>query len=415
MVRADLRSRLDALADEALRRGIVAGQDNTNRNRVCLTVAEPGHGGLAPSSASGFGCHFPGAVTVDSSGSEDWPLPDENRGKSERRGQHAALRYSLAGVQLKFFAAERVRGGFTIPARGIGGSWVVKLPSLEFEGVPENEFAMPSPARMIGMDVPAVQLIDPESIAGLPQETGALRRRDLAVQRFDRLADGTPVHSEDFAQIFGVYPEKIEKAGARSIAKVIGAEGTDDDVAECIRRLTFNTLIGNADTHLKNWSLIYCDRRRAALAPAYDFVPAIPNLPDRSAALRCSQTTRFDQFSEDELDHLASRSWLPAKPVLDTAREAVELSHQYCKSEKPLLPLGHAVADAIEKHLRTVPMAKQVTRAEQSDRHGRPVYGIAGFSDSSDVRRHRRIKFPHYSLPPPQTPAWSHKQNLSAE
>ena len=46
--------------------------------------------------------------------------------------------FSLAGVQLKFSAVQAARGGLTIPARGVGGSWIVKLPSREFPGVPEK-------------------------------------------------------------------------------------------------------------------------------------------------------------------------------------------------------------------------------------------------------------------------------------
>ena len=61
------------------------------------------------------------------------------------------LRFSLAGIQLKFSAIIEGRGGLTIPARGMGGSWIVKLPSREFEGVPENEFSMMTLARHIGM------------------------------------------------------------------------------------------------------------------------------------------------------------------------------------------------------------------------------------------------------------------------
>jgi len=45
------------------------------------------------------------------------------------------------------------------------------------------------------------------------------------------------------------------------------AESGEAGVAEFIRRLTFSALIGNADMHLKNVSLIDPDRRRAALAP----------------------------------------------------------------------------------------------------------------------------------------------------
>ena len=94
------------------------------------------------------------------------------------------------------------------------------------------------------------------------------------------------------------------------IAEVVAAEGGNEGIAEFIRRLVFNTLIGNADMHLKNWSLIYPDRRRAALAPAYDFVSTIQYIPDEKAALNYSRTKRMDQFSRDELAHLAGKARL---------------------------------------------------------------------------------------------------------
>jgi serine/threonine-protein kinase HipA len=121
--------------------------------------------------------------------------------------------------------------------------------------------------------------------------------------------------------------------------------------------LTFNTLIGNADTHLKNWSMTYPDRRNAALAPAYDFVSTIPYIPDRNAALNFSRTKRFDEFSEDELAHLAAKALLPEKLVLDTARETVALFHQHWQAEKANLPLSADVIQAIEGHLKTIPIA----------------------------------------------------------
>ncbi len=132
---------------------------------------------------------------------------------------------------------------------------------------------------------------------------------------------------------------------------------SEADIAEFIRRLTFNTLIGNADMHLKNWSMIYPDRRRAALAPAYDLVSTIPYIPDPKAALNVSRTKRFDEFSEDELSHLAAKARLPRKPVLDTARETVALFHQHWKTAKAGLPLASDVIKAIERHLKTIPIA----------------------------------------------------------
>jgi serine/threonine-protein kinase HipA len=212
-----------------------------------------------------------------------------DRGDDDDDRRHA-LRFSLAGVQLKFSAVNEARGGLTIPAEGVGGSWIVKLPSPEFEGVPENEYSMMTLARLVGIDVPAIELVDIDTIDNLPRGVANLAGRALAIERFDRRSDGSTVHIEDFAQVFGIYAsKKYENANARSIARVIAAEGTDGDIGEFIRRLTSNTLIGNGDMHLKNWSMIYPDRRTAALSPAYDFVSTIAYIPGDQAALKFSR------------------------------------------------------------------------------------------------------------------------------
>lgn len=308
-----------------------------------------------------LGKDLPGAITVGPADGEAWPPDahddaDDDRQYDDRREN--ALRFSLAGVQLKFSAIDDARTGLTIPAKGVGGSWIIKLPSREFAGVPENEFSMMTLARLIGMDVPALQLVDIGSIGNLPEGSNNRTGQALAIERFDRLEGGDRVHVEDFAQIFGVYPDdKYKKASARNIAQVVAAEGSDLDIAEFVRRLTFNTLIGNADMHMKNWSMIYPDRRNAALAPAYDFVSTISYMPDDTAALNFSRTKRFDEFSSDELSHLAAKALLSEKLVLDTAHETVELFHQHWRKEKANLPMAADVIQAIEGHLKTVPIA----------------------------------------------------------
>ena len=305
-----------------------------------------------------LGQDLPGAIAVRPADGEALPPNSDGRHDRDDDRRETALRFSLAGVQLKFSAIVETSGGLTIPARGVGGSWIVKLPSREFAGVPENEYSMMTLARLIGMDVPAIELIDVAAIGNLPRGIGAPRGQALAIERFDRLPGGGTVHIEDFAQIFGVYPEdKYKRASHRSIARVIAAEGSEADMAEFIRRLTFNTLIGNADTHLKNWSLIYPDRRNAALAPAYDLVSTVPYIPDGKAALNFSRTRRFDEFSEDELSHLAAKALLPEKLVLETARETVALFHRHWSAEKSNLPLSAEVIQAIEDHLKTIPIA----------------------------------------------------------
>ena len=304
-----------------------------------------------------LGKDLPGAVTIRPADGEAWPTEAHDNTDPARYRHETTLRFSLAGVQLKFSAIDEAKGGLTIPAEGVGGSWIVKLPSREYPGVPENEYAMMTLARRLGMTVPALHLVAGSAIRNLPGGLGKLTGPALAIQRFDRRPDGSAVHIEDFAQVFGVCPrDKYKNASARSIARVLGAEGSDADVVEFVRRLTFSVLIGNADVHLKNWSLIYPDRRRAALAPAYDLVSTVAYIPDENAALRFSRTRRFDGFSADELSHLAAKALLPERLVLDTAHETVALFHQHWPSEKNNLPLSAEVIEAVETQLKKIPM-----------------------------------------------------------
>jgi serine/threonine-protein kinase HipA len=306
-----------------------------------------------------LGKDLPGAITIEPADGEAWPQEAGQAPETQEEAREQALRFSLAGVQLKFSAVENARKGLTIPAKGVGGSWIVKLPSREFEGVPENEFSMMTLARLVGIDVPPIRLIDVDAIGNLPKGIDALKGQAFAIERFDRLPEGAAVHIEDFAQVFGVYPDdKYSRASAMNIATVIGAEGGEADIVEFVRRLTFNALIGNADMHVKNWSLRYLDKRVASLAPAYDFVSTVPYIPDETAALTVSRSKRFDQFSEDELAHMAGRARLPNNIVLNAARETVTRFHERWHAERKNLPLTKAVRDAIEKQVAKVPIAK---------------------------------------------------------
>lgn len=273
-----------------------------------------------------------------------------------------ALRFSLAGIQLKFSALDNNKkgGGLAIPAEGVGGSTIIKLPSQQFSGVPENEFSMMTLAAQIGIEVPPIKLVDLADIEGLPEGIGELKGRALVVDRFDRGPDG-PHHIEDFAQVFGVFPEeKYKAASARSIARVLGIETGQEGANAFIQRLVFSTLIGNGDMHLKNWSLIYRDKRTPQLAPAYDLLSTIPYLPGDDAALKYSRTRKMAEFTIDELQHLADKAGLQEKPVLDTARATVQQFLEVWGKEKAHLPMAKAVTEAIDKHLATMPIVNQL-------------------------------------------------------
>ena len=307
-----------------------------------------------------LGQDLAGAITVEPADGEALP-PNVHQGIEDKTKIDAPMRFSLAGVQLKFSAVQQANGGLTIPATGKGGSWIVKLPSSRFDAVPENEYSMMELARLLGMDVPETQLLSINQIANIPDGIGKFgdafkNAQAFVIKRFDRAGDQA-VHIEDFAQVFGVYPQdKYKKASMRNIAQVIGIEGQDEDIAEFTRRLVFNTLIGNADMHLKNWSVIYKDKRAASIAPAYDFVSTIPYIPDDSASLKVSRSKKFSDFTLDELSHLAAKAMLPEKLVLDTAKQTVAGFHEVWAKEKAHLPLTKSVIEAIEMHLRSIPL-----------------------------------------------------------
>ncbi|NTA40040.1 type II toxin-antitoxin system HipA family toxin [Agrobacterium salinitolerans] len=306
-----------------------------------------------------LGQDLPGAITVVPADGEEWPDEAHNvlEGEAAKEAAEDAMRFSLAGVQFKFSAVQSASGGLTIPTRGVGGNRIVKLPSREFTNVPENEFSMMSLARMVGINVPTIGLIDVRSIGNLPDGIERIGQQAFVIERFDRNDDGSVTHIEDFAQVFNVYPEdKYKKASYRNLVSVIASESDQDDVAEFIRRLTFNVLIGNGDMHLKNWSLIYPDRRNARLAPAYDFVSTIPYIANDKSALTFSRTKEFTGFTTDELAHLSAKANLPKKLVLDTAKETVVLFMERWETEKANLPMHPDVVETIDKHLATLPI-----------------------------------------------------------
>jgi len=312
-----------------------------------------------------LGQDLPGAVSARSVSAEALPQYVRN-GLDDSMIQAVEedmLRFSLAGAQLKFSAVNDTEAGLAIPASGMGGNWIIKLPSREFANVPENEFSMMTLARMIGINVPAIDLVDIKSIRNLPRGIETIGSKVFIIERFDRARNGRAVHIEDFAQIFGVYPDdKYKKASLRNLAAVIATESDHTDVAEFIRRITFNVLIGNGDMHLKNWSMIYPDQRHARLSPAYDFVSTIPYIPDDKFALTFSRTKNFTEYTIDEIEHLAAKAALPRGLAVETVKETVDLFMEQWGKEKHHLPMDYSVLKAIDDHLAKLPIVMSNAR-----------------------------------------------------
>lgn len=273
----------------------------------------------------------------------------------DNRKTDTTLKFSLAGIQLKFSAIMETSGGLTVPADGMNGSWIVKLPSTRFPAAPENEFVMLALARAIGIALPQNHLLDVMKINGLPDDTVHMQGNALAIQRFDRSTDGQQrIHMEDFAQVFGLFPEdKYDHRSYANIAAVLWAETGEAGTFEFVRRLVFSVLIGNADMHLKNWSILYPDKRTPVLSPAYDFVATLPYINDDRLALNFGGNRRLSEVSPDQIRRFADTARLPASPLTRLIMETVDrtITEWDALEQKVLLP--NEIKKAINEQIQT--------------------------------------------------------------
>lgn len=307
-----------------------------------------------------LGADLPGAVTVQVIDGQPIPPPEETEPEKAKGRTGRVLRFSLAGVQLKFSAVGSPNKQLTVLAEGRDGSWIVKLPSPKYPLVPENEYSMMKLAQAIGIDVAEVGLIPTNQIEGLPKEMAGETANSLYVRRFDRTPEGGRIHIEDFNQIYHQFPnDKYKNYSYTNMAADISTFIGEEALVEFIRRLIFNAAIGNADMHLKNWSVIYPDSRTPALAPGYDFVSTTQYIADRTLALSIAREKDTAKLDEELLVKFADRAKLPKNVVVTAALETAErLVHEW-RRKKANLPLSNEARQIIETQLAIVPITKQ--------------------------------------------------------
>ncbi|MBK9034696.1 MAG: HipA domain-containing protein [Myxococcales bacterium] len=209
------------------------------------------------------------------------------------------LRFSLAGVQLKF---SMVRGAdrFYMPGHDQRGGWIAKISYDKYPDLAANEWTTMEWARRAGFDVPATELRPLVELVDLPYQGGPDARAFL-IERYDRSPDRR-IHQEDFQQIVGRRPvtkyDDMTYDKLTLLATNIAGDGT---YREVVRRLAFMVASGNDDAHMKNWSVVYPNGIDAVLSPFYDqvFTAQWPEFA-RAMALKVDGTK---EFAEIDLRH----------------------------------------------------------------------------------------------------------------
>ncbi len=190
-------------------------------------------------------------------------------------GLHAGdqrLRLSLAGVQEKAVLVCDNESRFGKPLEGMPSTHILKPEPADgdYPGLAANEHFCMLLAGRCGLSAATVAL---QGIAGRPC---------LVVERFDRDLSGWPprrIHQEDLCQALGLTPDfKYQREGWRlpsylALAALLNEHSSAPGVDRLAGALgaVFQFLIGNADAHAKNISLLHGDDD-VRLAPLYDVV-----------------------------------------------------------------------------------------------------------------------------------------------
>lgn len=265
-----------------------------------------------------FGRDCAGAVTLIPEGEEPAPAAtakyvhlSEGDLASALGGQSLAplgadlssgYRPSLPGFQRKLLVGRADDGSWMRPVGDSPSTWILKPDGAT--PMASNEFACLQLARAVGLAVSDAELI---TIDALPT---------LAVRRYDRTLQLERIHQEDGCQATGSPPGwKYEYQGGPSLkefAKVLRDFGTTDDLPELLRRVTLNVVIGNADAHAKNFSVLHLpDSHGIKLAPVYDIIATVALEPvddrgrriesDRRMGQRVGETSLVDEVRREHL------------------------------------------------------------------------------------------------------------------
>ena len=241
-------------------------------------------------------------------------------------------RISGAGAQSKLIA--RIEdGAIKLPLFGTPSTHIIKPSVADYPDSIYNELYSMRLAAAIGL---------PTADAGLLRVKG---NEYYWTGRFDReRVDGEirRLHQEDFCQILGVHGElKYESDGGPGFADCMSAMremklGLSHQLA-FIDRMIFNFLIGNADAHAKNSSVLYRNGK-AGLAPIYDVMSTVvyPHL-SKVNAMSIGGAKEMREVSRGSFGNMADEVGMSAALVLGRLDALV----------KRILPAARALASSL--------------------------------------------------------------------
>ena len=174
--------------------------------------------------------------------------------------------------------------------------------------------------------------------------------------------------------MFRQYPDnKYQGFTFGDIGRVLAIYAGDRSAEEFAKRLVYNAMIGNANMHLKNWSLIYRDARTPAIAPAYHLLCTTAFIPDESMALRLGAARNWHELTVNEFVALGESALVGAQAPVRPVTETVERFRDVWRNERTHLPGSRSTIDAVDRQLDSA-------RRLAMSRNGRAVGSDLGFA-----------------------------------
>lgn len=281
-------------------------------------------------------------------------------GVPEQAAEGAA---SLSGMQDKLALSTAYKGGrFNLPVKGKLSDIIAKLPSRQDDAQIFNEYTAMQLAKLAGVHIApcATRLLTDIDMPDLVQALGE-DKHFLAVDRFDRTPDGA-VHVEDACQLLTLMPVKKYADSTHFVALLkildrLSVRGVED-IRQFFIRQTVNTLLGNSDAHLKNFSVIYHNGVLPELSPAYDIVcvSALPGFAGfaTNVAIDASQQRQTLQTYKD----IATQAGISGRIAAAAVKDTVELARSLWPESLKNLPTPPAVDAEIRRRLQTLPLAQ---------------------------------------------------------
>ena len=221
---------------------------------------------------------------------------------------------TLTGVQAKL-SLDIDKGGRNRPDRftivGLWGKFILKPQTDTYRALPELE------------DV-TMHMAEAARIATVPHALIRFRDGELCyiTRRVDRRDDGSKVPMEDMCQLTERLTEYKYKGSYEQIAKAIRrySAAPQLDVVNFWEVVVFSWITGNADMHLKNFSLYNPDGAGYTLTPAYDMLSTHLAMPEDNEELALTLNGKKRKLRRDDFIKSITSSGVDAKVIDNMAR-----------------------------------------------------------------------------------------------